>query len=557
MTLKASLIDILRKTPLFIPVRALYTALSPKLQAIKYTEEADLKRITASVGTLLQTPLTPSGSKPKTVLIMGMGRVRFIAQEMIIRKAFEIAGYHCVVIIPQDRMVIKAYKRLGSDRLIFLDHYLAKPAHDAATILKNHVTLNDITTLCMKGVRCGKYAVSTLMRKTRSGSFDFTQSETRHELEKAFNTSIRYVETAHMLIERIAPDALVLVDRGYSPSGELFDSCIEHNIPVITWNAAHKNDTLMLKRYNASNSDAHPASLSHKTWQALLGMKWTQNHWQVLRNELEHCYHSGEWYAEVGTQFNKKLFDKENLTKRLGLDPAKKTAFIFPHIFWDATFFWGTDLFESYEEWFIQTVRAACKNDSLNWVIKVHPANLVKDKRDNVTTEHSEITAIRKAVGTLPAHVHVLAANTDISTLSLFHAMDCCVTVRGTVGIEAACFGVPVLTAGSGRFDRLGFTYDSNSREEYLSRIATAENVPPLDQQQTELARKYAYGFLMCRPALLSSIAMRYKRNETADLEVEFKAASLQALREAQDLKAIAQWIVSEEEDYIHPSSIT
>jgi hypothetical protein len=288
----------------------------------------------------------------------------------------------------------------------------------------------------------------------------------------------------------------------------------------------------------------------------MLHITWTPQHWDRVRHELESCYSSGEWYAEVGTQFNKKSFTQTALIELLGVDPTKKTAVIFPHIFWDATFFWGDDLFENYEDWFIQTVAAACRNDRLNWVIKVHPANLVKNRRDGVFSEHSELGAIRKAVGELPPHVHLLPADTVISTLSIFSAIDCCVTVRGTVGIEAACFGVPVLTAGTGRYDRLGFTLDSDTRDAYLARLANAENLERLDEKQTELARRHAYGVLLCRPAQLDMLKMRYQPNDTADLDVEFQVGSVHALRSQSDINAIATWMSGDDEDYLHTSVV-
>jgi hypothetical protein len=50
--------------------------------------------------------------------------------------------------------------------------------------------------------------------------------------------------------------------------------------------------------------------------------------------------------------------------------------------------------------------------------------------------------------------------------------MDYCLTVHGTAGIEAARLGITVLTTGTGRYDRRGFTSDSDSREEYLAKPA-------------------------------------------------------------------------------------
>lgn len=551
MDLVKAIADSLRKTPLYVPARTAYSLIVPRLRVWRREEQADLASITATVGDALQQPLYRSEVVDKTVLIMGMGRVRFIAQEAAVRKSFELAGYRCHVMVPQDAMVLEAYRQLGSDELVFMDHYQGAMPNEGARMLAGCKTLEDVTDLNVEGVRCGKYAVSTLMRRTRSGSFDLTDPTVRKEMARALDRSLQCKRTAQALLQKLKPNALVLVDRGYSPSGELFDTCIEKDIPVFTWNAAHRNDSLMLKRYTRTNRDVHPSSLSEDTWARLKALPFSAVNREHVLQELERCYTSGEWYGEVGTQFNKKAVDKEALVRQLGLDPNLKTAVIFPHIFWDATFFWGSDLFENYEAWFVETVKAACKNTSVNWVVKVHPANIVKNRRDGVNAEHSELTAIRQAIGVLPSHVKLLEADTEISTLSLFKALDVCVTVRGTTGIEAACFGIPVLTAGTGRYDRLGFTLDSDSREEFLARLADVQNTVRLTPEQSELALKHAWGVLIGRPVSLQIFQMRYRKTQTADLAIDFQVRSTEALRQLPDLKVMAAWIRSGAEDFV------
>lgn len=551
MQLVKCFISFLRRTPFFLPARTVYSLLIPRLRALRRKELADLKRIVEKCGSSLRFPLSSSKEADKSVLVMGMGRVQFIAQEAAVRKSFELAGYRCKVIVPQDGLVLKAYQQLGSDELVFMDRYQAAMPSDGSRMMAVCKTLEDVINLSAEGVRCGKYAVSTLMRKMRSGSFDLADPSIREDMARALDRSLQCARTARVLVQKLKPDALVLVDRGYSPSGEFFDTCIGSDIPVFTWNAAHRNDTLMLKRYTRANRDVHPSSLSADTWARIQAMPWTAETGERVLQELEHCYTSGEWYGEVGTQFNKKAVDKTEIVCQLGLDPSRKTVVIFPHIFWDATFFWGTDLFANYEEWFVETVRAACKNAEVNWVVKVHPANIVKNHRDGVTTEHSELTAVRQEIGELPSHVKLLGADTDISTLSLFKALDACVTVRGTTGIEAACFGLPVLTAGTGRYDRLGFTLDSDSREDYLTRLADVQNTERLDPKQRELALRHAWGVLIGRPVSLQIFHMRYCNTKTADLEIEFQAQSPAELRQLPDLKAMAAWIRSDAEDFM------
>jgi hypothetical protein len=540
-----------QKQKISIILRKIYSFLYKEKREFYKREILELKKITEQIGNTLKVPLYRLEDSQKTVLIMGMGDVKSIALESSVRKSFELAGYRCKILVPQDQMIIKAYKQLGCDQLIFFAHYEDDSINEASKILEKCSNLDDVINININGVRCGKYAASTLMRKTRSGSLNLADHSIRKELTVALNRSIQCAKTSSKLILVLKADALVLVDRGYSPSGELFDTFINSRIPVFTWNATHRNDSLMLKRYTNSNRDMHPSSLSNESWEKIKNNKSVNNFKQLISEELETCYNSGEWYGEVGTQLNKKTLRKDEIYKILDLNIKKRTVIIFPHIFWDATFFWGSDIFENYEEWFVETLKAACKNSEVNWIIKVHPANIVKNNREGIKSEHSEIKTIKQTIGILPKHVKIIEADAEISSLSLIKMVDACVTVRGTVGIEAACFGVPVITAGTGRYDRLGFTIDSDNRFEYIKRLNNVQNLSRLNNDQIELANKYAWGVFIARPFSLKFLRMRYLQTAMAELEIEFIAKTYESLKMQEDLILLSQWIKSDTEDYL------
>lgn len=218
--------DIFRKTPFFVHLRSAYSFLVPNLRKWSDEQKNDLKILQDQVGKILQYPLNNLVDKSKSVLIMGSGNVKIIAQESIIRKSFELAGYRCKVMVPQERMIIKAYKKLGSDELIFIDHFKPQKLSEGVFLLNRCKTIEDICNVKFNGVRCGKYAISTLMRTKRSGSFDLSCKEIRYEISQALDRSIQYIKAASKILDKHSPNALVLVDRGYSPSGEFFDLCL-------------------------------------------------------------------------------------------------------------------------------------------------------------------------------------------------------------------------------------------------------------------------------------------------------------------------------------------
>lgn len=502
-------------------------------------------------GPVFSASLADGGTPGRRVLVVSIGSLEAITVELALIKALELAGFRAVVLMNRDRRCTPYYRLAGVRAFVHWDEVL--PETDAAAanrLLDDARSFDEFIALRDGDVRIGKYAASTAMRQLRVGAIEVDSPEMRRQLLPHVAASLAYATASRRLVATVRPDLVLSMDPGYTPRGELFDACLAARIDTITWNAAHKNNTLMLKRYGPANCDVHPASLSDGTWRRLREEPWTDERRRSVREELFRAYSSGEWYSEVGTQFNTSVIAPDEVRRRLALDPGKKTVVIFPHIFWDGTFFWGTDLFGSYEEWFVETIRAAVANPRVNWIVKVHPAHTVKNARDGVSGESGEATAIRTHLGGCPSHFRLIPPDSDINTYSLFGVMDACVTVRGTVGIEAATFGIPVLTAGSGRYDRRGFTIDSTSREEYLSRLAAIENVGQLAAPEHELAERYAYGLFVRRPLRLTTALLEYQKDAKASVRTRVTARTAGELRRAPDLNAFSRWVASGAEDF-------
>jgi hypothetical protein len=222
---------------------------------------------------------------------------------------------------------------------------------------------------------------------------------------------------------------------------------------------------------------------------------------------------------------------------------------VFSHVLWDANMFYGRDLFTDQEQWFVETLRAACENDRVNWIVKLHPANVWKLRRDGFEGELDETRAIREQIGELPPHVRVLQPDSDISTWSLFAVTDFGVTIRGSIGFELPCFGVPVLTAGTGFYSGRGFTIDSASADEYLERLRRIETEPPLTSEEIVRARKHAYGLFRLRQTRFTSFRSVYLPvDEIADspfeATIDVSLSSVEELVRAEDLRRFGEWAV-------------
>jgi hypothetical protein len=465
-------------------------------------------------------------------------------------KGLELAGFEPVVlIVPADQGAFEQYYRLAGVKEVYLwddPKGASEFVADAEAMIEQIQCVHDLMKYEFGGARVGKIAASTTLRQLRSGSLDLRASGVRHLLVERLAESMGYAAAAQNFLARVAPDCALFYDMVYTRRGELFDKCLLHGVDTIRWHPAHKSNTLMLKRYTLANRDHHPVSLSAESWEFMSRIRWTDSHRAELQHELAWAYATGDWYPESGTQFGKRIIGTDEIREQIGLDPSKKTAFIFPHILWDAPHTWGESLFDDYEQWLIETVRAACVNDEVNWVIKIHPANAGKQLKERFQGEPAEVVALRQNIGELPGHVFMIPAESEISTFSIYQVMDYCLTVRGTVGVEAASFGIPVLTAGTGRYDRKGFTIDSDSCDEYLRRISHIQDIPRLSSAQRELAERFAYGVFLLRPFPLCTVSLDFHKDHGADnsfTKTRINVTSQQDWHNAPDLRTFAQWV--------------
>ena len=284
--------------------------------------------------------------------------------------------------------------------------------------------------------------------------------------------------------------------------GPLSDLALERRLNVVQFVSGFEDDSLVFKRYTRETKGLHPRSLSEESWPRVAALPWSEERQRELDAEFAHRYDGTTFLARWNQGWTRQATRGE-IVARLDLDAAKKTAVVFSHVLWDANMFYGRDLFEDQEEWFVETVRAACANDAVNWVVKLHPANLWKLRRDGYVGELDEHRAIRERVGDLPAHVRVLDPDNDISTWSLFDVTDYGVTIRGSVGFELPCFGKPVLTAGTGFYSGRGFTIDSATPDEYLERLRTIESQPPHGEREAH--DRFRYRHVFSHPAALQA----------------------------------------------------
>ncbi len=381
---------------------------------------------------------------------------------------------------------------------------------------------------------------STMMRDNNLGTVDDLKKKPIYKIKiaiyKFLSPNIYAFWYCYLKMQGF--QRVILVDRGYTPLGELFEAACKLKLDVVTWNLGHTKNSVYLKRYSENNKKDHYCSLSDHVWNKI--QKGDVN-WSKLTADthklINKSYKRGEWWAEVGTtnQFLKFEKDGKRILNSIKKRPAKFRAIIACHILHDATFFWGSNLFKDYKDWLVSTIEAAIKSPKdIHWIIKMHPANLVKNNRDGLGEMSLEEIAIRQNFGKLPENFTILYPSDPVSALEVVKICDLVVTVRGTIGLEGMLMGKMVATAGTGRYDGRGGTLDFTTPEEYLNFINNPTkrgNSISFDKSQMS---KIAVSELYIRPYTLKSFNVEFSKSKNNDPLLTLLSDPINVLQDVQ-----------------------
>jgi hypothetical protein len=523
--------------------------------------ERDIARLRRDHGEALRS--VRDGNGPVALFVSLTEFVYQLKLEGMLGKALQLAGWRPVVLVQDDSWVPRKYlSAFGLESFVTLAPYLDDAAREEAQAASREIigakpALADVRDLTFHGARIGRNVLATVSRALHEGAVDLEDPRARAELERLLPRTLEATIAAERLLEDVEPELVLFLERNYAAEAPISDVALVQGLDVVQYVSGPQDDTLIFKRFTSETRRDHPRSLSEESWRRVRELPWTKERDAELDDEFAKRY-GNAWALTRRIQGWTEDRSREQVIAELGLDPAKKTAVLYSHILWDANMFYGEDLFADQEEWFVETVRAAAANPRVNWIVKLHPANVWKLKREGIEGVRDEETAVREALGELPDHVAIVRPESDISTRSIFRLTDYGITIRGSVGFELPCFGVPVLTAGTGFYSGRGFTVDSATAEEYLERLAHIEEIPRLPPDLVELARRHAWALFRLRPthfsSFLATIRPLEEMGHPLDHDVEIRVWTPEGLSVSDDLREIGSWLTeSRELDYLLP----
>lgn len=170
-----------------------------------------------------------------------------------------------------------------------------------------------------------------------------------------------------------------------------------------------------------------------------------------------------------------RISDRGAARLKLSGQTERPVAVVYSHIWFDFPHTFAMRNFADMKDWMECTIQHIRNCTDVVWLLKPHP-----------TEKWYGGFALADIAHDLPPHVRMLPLKTDSETTMT--AADAIVTVHGTVGLEAAARGLPVLLADRSYFSDWKVGHVAESRDDYRRLLSNVSQLTPPDEAARERA---------------------------------------------------------------------
>lgn len=232
----------------------------------------------------------------------------------------------------------------------------------------------------------------------------------------------------------------------------------------------------------------------------------------------------------------KRIADRDAARAALSGQTDRPVAVVYSHVWFDFPHTFAMRNFVDFRDWMETTLREIVAIDDVVWLLKPHP-----------TEEWYGRFKLAQLAGTLPSHVRMLPTDTDSQTTMT--AADAIVTVHGTVGLEAAAAGIPVILADRSYYSDWGVAHVAADKADYLRLLRAAGTLIPPDSGARDRA-KACFALALAEPP--EAVGAMQMSCDSAGLplyrEIAQRHSSGGVARE-REVEAIADFLVQSEID--------
>jgi len=342
-------------------------------------------------------------------------------------------------------------------------------------IIKSFLSINkksDIVNLIIDDCEIGKHIYDSLLIRFKESTIDYLKF--RHK--KSVILEMLHFFLFKDILDNENVKCVVLGDNVYR-YGLLFELCKKMGVRCIA--PVNLNSFTFSKYFENDDFNRHSFAVESNLVSEL---KTNEDVIDEINTYFNNRYQGRIEQHDVLSAYKGKVAkDRNCFFNHYQLDPEKKLIVVMPHIFCDAPHAYPHTIYDDYYEWFVDTLEHLHKNKKVNFLVKEHPSA-------HLYNEHGIVKRILTEMG-----IQHLFVDTSESTVSILNNADAIITCGGTIGIEFACMGKPVVLAAHPPYSNLGFTIENNSIAKYHERLQNIHNIDELTDSQKRVALTTAY----------------------------------------------------------------
>jgi hypothetical protein len=440
-------------------------------------------------------------AKNKTIVIFaGIGDMYISPFEILMYHLLNKKGFKVKYLIydnniPANELITKAIKEEVGREIFWnksvknslellnssnVDYDFITYDEDVFTSIKKDIpkTLNGLLTFKYEGINFGEIVKGCLYRYYKSLTFGtdvYLVALDNLKVCLSNYISIRTINTSNKI-------DLVLMSHGiYTTWEPIVEFCKINKTNYICYDRGKTKDHININiNQNSPNWDFS------KAWTRYLNKSLSNCENLKVDNYLkERELQKGDVYSY---NFSEKEKNIDLLKNRLKIPLNKKIVTIFTNLIWDAANVSRDIAFKNPLECIIKTIEYYQGNDSVQIVVRSHPAEKVLGTKERYADLISDYFNNK-----LPDNVTIIEPEDNVNSFSVIEMSDVGVVNTSTVGLEFAIEGKPILLISETNYRDKGFTFDIDNESVYFETLNNQLNETTLKENQVLLARKYFF----------------------------------------------------------------
>lgn len=351
-----------------------------------------------------------------------------------------------------------------------------------AYLIVDQVPLNKIQRFQYNGINVGEHAFSSTLRITLKGTIDINDPYDVWVYRRQFTSTLIMVDNLANLMGKIKPDKVVIPHGVYLFHGILAEYANKHKIDLSVYGMPYRKNTILFSHHETY----HKALINEPT-----------NYWENLKltsameMKIDEYLQSKTLGGKENVNYHPNpIFDKQAFIDHLKLNQNKPIISLFTNVIWDAQIYYQHNAFENIFDWVFSTISFFEKNENMQLVIRIHPA----ETKGAIPTKQPLMPEIYKHFPALPKNVFVIPPESDLSSYTLAEMSQAALIYGTKMGVELAIMKIPVIVAGE-TFNRgKGFTFDIETKEEYFRLLTNLDGLEVADDMQMK-AKQFFYYF--------------------------------------------------------------